>query len=92
MNGVSWLQVTPQRAQLLFGENIFTFSSLHVLLSVLIYCIIQLSLLVVFGAAPHYAGFRLSAVGCSRAQGPQEGQICLHGSLYSVNLLVLVPG
>lgn len=61
MNGVSWLQVTLQRAQLLFGENIFTFSSLHVLLSVLIYCIIQLTraLAVVFGGAPHYAAFRL---------------------------------
>ncbi len=43
MNGVSWLQLTPQRAQLLFGENIFTFSSLHVLVSVLIDCIIQLT-------------------------------------------------
>lgn len=28
MNGVSCLQVTPQRAQLIFGENIFTFRSL----------------------------------------------------------------
>lgn len=41
MNGVSWLQLTLQRAQLLFGENIFTFSGLHVLISVLIDCIIQ---------------------------------------------------
>ena len=41
MNGVIWLQLAPQWAQLLFGENIFSLSSLNVLLSVLIYCIIQ---------------------------------------------------
>lgn len=57
MKGVSWLQVTLQRAQLLFGVNIFTFSSLHPRISVDLPYRPVYSLSAVFGGASHYAVF-----------------------------------
>lgn len=74
MNGVGWLQLTLQRAQLLFGENIFTFSSLFNLVAVLIFFHIKLTCsLFLLGGAPHHSVFDFWAVGFSRAQRPQGG-------------------
>lgn len=85
MNGVSWLQLTLQRARLLLGENIFTVSSLLVLVSALIYCIIQFTYSLLCLAALLIMLFQLWVA------AELKGQVCLRGSLYSVNLPVLVP-
>lgn len=79
----SWLRLTLRADQLLFLKTFFSLSRLHIFVSILISRIVQPPP-AIFGRVPAVAV-------SSSCRGFQEGHVCLHGSLYSVNLLDPVP-